>query len=138
MTITRDNHHRYMTKLAPLMVVALIIQTLIYQRFVPQEMATDVSIFVGAGLIMMLVAFYVHNEYHRVHIRENYLELKFDLLNYHQEILYRNISEIDMDKTKHGYSNIRITLKDGSIHRIFYIDQGDVLYKTVLERSRMI
>ena len=138
MTITRENHHRYMTRLAPLLVLLLVIQTWLYQRFVPQEMATDVSLFVGVGLVLMLVAFHVHNEYHRVHLRENYLELKFDLLNYHQEILYRKICEIDVQNTKHGYSNVRLTLKDGSTHRIFYIDQGDVLYKTVLEKARLV
>lgn len=138
MTLTRDHHHRYMTRMAPLLVVGLIVQCLIYQRFVPMGMATDVSIFVGVGLCLMLAGFCIHNEFHRVQLRENYLELNFSMLNYHQEILYRNITEIDLESTKHGYSNVRLTLKDGSTHRIYYIDQGEILYKTVLEKARLI
>jgi hypothetical protein len=138
MKLTRDNHHRYMGKLAPLLLLALVVQCILYQRFVPQEMANDVSIFVGVGICLILIGGYIHNEYHRVHLRENYLELKFDLLNYHQEILYRNIVEIDVDSKRHGYSNVKLTLKDGTTHRILYIDQGDVLYKTVLEKGRLV
>jgi hypothetical protein len=137
MNITRENHLRYMARLAPFLVVGLVIQTYLYRLFVPQEMATDVSIFVGALLSLMLIGFYVYNEFHKVKVHANYLELRFDLLGHHQEIIFKNIIEADIDKSRHGYANLKFTMKDGSTHRILYIDQGSELYETILSRTQI-
>ncbi len=137
MNITRENHLRYMTRLAPFLVVGLIAQTFLYRLFVPQEMATDVSIFVGALLSLMLIGFHVHNELHRVTVHANYLELSFNLLGYHQEIIFKSITEVDLDNGRHGFSTLKFTMKDGSTHRIFYIDQGRELYEMILDRTQI-
>jgi hypothetical protein len=125
MQISREKHMQYMARLIPLLFLALIVQTLLYFHFFPRELASDITVFLAGGLCLLILAFGGHNLLHEVHLRSNYLEIKVRPLGLHQEIFYRDIVDAEVTHSRHGYSSVRLVLRDGREVPIYYIDEGE-------------
>lgn len=125
MEITRTNHLRYMSKLTPLLVAMYILQVVLYQKFAPPALASDVCIFVGVGLALLIIAYQFYDHHHKIVFKANYLEVRFDLLGMKNEILYSNIDEIELKKRNNFFGHIILHLRDGSLCQLHHIDSPE-------------
>lgn len=114
-----------MIKLAPYLMVAIVIQTYIYSRFFPGPMAQDIGVFLAVGVALILVGFYAYDHFHQVQLKENYLEIRVRPLQYQEEILYRNITAYEIIPTRHGFSNVKLHLREGHAVKIYYLDDAE-------------
>ncbi len=112
----------YIVKLMPFLLLALVAQCYVYMQWAPFDIALDVSIFMGIGLILIAGGFALYDHFHKVQLHRNHLVIKFALMNYEEEILYRNIQDLDVEVTKHAYYNVTMTMRDGSICKLYYLD----------------
>lgn len=122
MRITREKHMAYIVKLMPFLLIALVAQCYVYMQWAPYDIALDISIFTGIGLVLTAAGFALYDHFHKVQLHRNHLVVKFALMNYEEEILYRNIQELDVEVTKQAYYNVRLTMKDGSSCKLYYLD----------------
>lgn len=125
MEITREKHQQYMVKLTPVLIAAIVIQSIIYYHFFPHDLAHDITIFLATGLTLILLFFTAHNHFHQVNLKENYLEIKISPLKYQEEILYRNITSYEIIPSRNGSSNVRLHVRDGRNFMIFYMDDAE-------------
>jgi hypothetical protein len=125
MQITRHNHVRYMAKMTPFLLFLYIGQVLLYQRFAPPNMTSDINLFLGIGLAFIIMCYQFYDHHHKIIFKENFLEVSFDLLKMKEEILYRNIVHVEITKKKHYYGNITLHLKDGSIVNLYHVDSPE-------------
>lgn len=125
MQITREKHLQYMVRLVPYLIAAIALQGYLYFHFFPQSLAHDITIFLSIGVALILGSFCAHDHFHQVTIRENYLEIAVRPLKYQEEILYRNITAYEIVPTKHGFSSVKLFLKDGNAVKIYYVDDAE-------------
>lgn len=125
MEITREKHWQYMTKLTPILAVAVVIQSYLYFRYFPHDLAQDITVFLGIGLSMILGFFGLHNHFHQVELKPNYLRISIKPLKYEEEIVYRDVTGYEVTPSKHGFSTLKLELKDGRSLKIFYVDEVD-------------
>lgn len=112
----------HLVRLMPLLILAIIAQYYLYTQWTPIELALDVSLFMGIGIALIAGGFGLYDQFHQVHLYRNHLEVKFNLMGYHEEILYRDIEDIDIQVTKHAYYNVTLYLWDGSTCKLRYLD----------------
>jgi hypothetical protein len=122
MRITREKHMAYLTRLMPLLALALVAQCILYMQWAPIEIAVDVSIFEGIGIILFAIGFALYDHFHIVSLHRNHLSIKFPLLSIEEDILYSQIQSIDVEATKHAYYNVTLTLRDGAQYKLYYLD----------------
>ncbi len=122
MEITRHHHLDHMTKLTPLLILAVVVQSYLYHRFAPAEIALEVTYFLAGSLILLILGYNAHHTFHKVSLKPNYLEIKVSPLKYQEEILYTNIEEVTFDNSRKPYGNLTLTLNCGKKCRIFYVD----------------
>lgn len=135
MDITREKHLSYMVKLAPYLMVAILIQSYLYSRFFPKLMAQDISLFLSVGVAMIMLGFYAYDHFHRVELRDNYLAISIKPLRYQEEILYRNIVAYEIMPTRHGFSNVKLILKDGYAVKIHYVDDAERFIQLIKKKQ---
>lgn len=134
MEITREKHLQYMTKMTPILVAALAFQSVVYFHFFP-ALAQDVTIFLSVGLILIIGFFNLHNHFHQVTLKENYVQIKIKPLKYQEDIVYRNITKFDLIPSKHGFSNLRLHVRDGRSFMLFYVDEADKIVSKLKEKQ---
>jgi hypothetical protein len=122
MIITRKKHMSYLVGLMPLLFIALAIQCYIYTQWISYDLAIDVSIFMGMGVVLTATGFAIYDHFHKVQLYRRHLSIKFALINYEEEILYRHIQYMDVETTEHAYYNVTLTLVDQSIYKLYYLD----------------
>ncbi len=125
MQMTREKHLQYMVKLVPYLIGAIVLQSYLYFQFFPRDLAHDITVFLSIGVAIILAGFCAHDHFHQVTIRENYLEIAVRPLKYQEEILYRNITAYEIIPTKHGFSSVKLFLRDGNAVKIHYLDDAD-------------
>lgn len=134
MEITRDNHLSYMTKLVPQLAVAYFIQSYFYLNYGPEILAKEVVGFMGAGLIMMVVGFYLHDKFHKVRLHDNRLEISLAPLRVKQEVFYRDIVNIEIKDNNKNFSDVIIESKDGRTFKLHRIDNPRAVHKRIYGR----
>lgn len=135
MQITRYHHLRYIAKITPFLLLLYVIQVYLYRRFAPPHMASDIGLFLGVGLALIILCFSFYDQHHKVIFRENYLEIRFDLLGMKEEILYRNIVQSEITKKKDFYGHIILHLLDGSTFRLYYVDSPEFIIDMIEKRK---
>ena len=123
MQITRQNHLRYMGLTTPLLVILYFIQVMLYQRYAPVHLSSDVNLFLGIGLGIIIFCYHFYDYHHRVLFHRNYLEVRFDILKMKKEILYQNITQVEVSKSRKTYGDIRIYLKSDEIIQLHHVDR---------------
>jgi hypothetical protein len=127
MQITRHNHVSYMAKVTPYLFILYVAQVILYQKFAPAHMTGDINLFLGVGLAFTILCYFFYDHHHKIVARENFLEMRFDLLQMKDEILYQSIEYAQITKKKHFYGNITLYLRDGSICHLYYVDSPELI-----------
>jgi hypothetical protein len=122
MKISREKHLRHMTRLMPYLMLAYAAQSYLYLKYVPEHIAVDVTIFVGVGIVLVTAGFALYNHFHQVSLHKHHLSSGLMVFGLKEEILYRNIQYLDIETSRHGYFNVTLYLRDGTIHKLFYLD----------------
>lgn len=129
MKLTRDKHLSYLVSLMPWLILALGLQCYAYLQWAPREIAIDVTIFMGIGLILATGLFAGYDQFHQIQLHRHHMHIKF--LDIDEEILYRNIQFIDIEESRHGFYNVLLTLKDGTEYKLWYLDDISGLQSSV-------
>jgi uncharacterized membrane protein len=127
MQITRHNHVRYMTKLTPFLIALYILQVILYQKFAPSEMAGDMNFVLGIGLALIILCYQFYDFHHKITLRENYIEVTFDVLKMKDEILYSNVVHVEIIKKRHYYAHMVLHLRDGSTCHFHHVDSPEII-----------
>jgi hypothetical protein len=127
MQITRTNHLRYMTRLTPMLLLLYITQALIYRQFAPAPLASEVNLFLGVGLVILILSYQFYDHHHKIHFHQNYLEVRFDILKMKEEILYQNITRVELKKSRHHFGKLILYLKDGGQCHLHHLDSPETI-----------
>ncbi len=100
MNLTRENHMNYMTKVTPFLILACVIQSFIYPRFVPGTNSLEIALFLFIGIVLIVGAFSLYDWLHRVTVYRNFMTVSFSPFSYHEEILYQDIEEVTVKTSK--------------------------------------
>lgn len=135
MQITRHNHLRYMAKITPLLIVLYVAQVIIYQKFAPAHVSGDVNLFLGIGLAFIILCYQFYDFHHQILFRENYLEVRFDILKIKEEILYQNIVHLELKKKRDYYGHIVLYQKDGSVCQLHHVDSPELIIEYIEKKK---
>ncbi len=135
MQITRHNHLRYMARITPLLIVLYIAQVIIYQKYAPAHVSGDVNLFLGIGLAFIILCYQFYDFHHQILFRENYLEVRFDILKMKEEILYQNIVHLELKKKRDYYGHIVLYQKDGSVCQLHHVDSPELIIEYIEKKK---
>jgi hypothetical protein len=135
MKITRHHHLRYLNRLTPILVALYVFQIYLYRKFAPTE-ASDMTLFLGIGLCLIIVAFHFFDYHHMVTLKENFLEVRFDVLKRKEEILYEKIVHMEVSGRREGFAHLVLYLQDGDTLKLPYIDSPEIVMAQIRKRSR--
>jgi hypothetical protein len=127
MQITRNNHLRYMAKLTPVLITLYIIQVIAYWKFAPAHLAGDMNLILGIGLAAIILCYQFYDQHHKIIFRENYVEVRFDILKMKEEFLYQNIVHVEIKRKRHYYAHMVIHLRDGSTCHFHHVDSPELI-----------
>lgn len=127
MQITRNNHQRYMARLTPLLVALYLIQIYLYQKYAPTHLSSDMNVFLGIGLAMIILLYHFYDIHHKVTLKPNYIEARFDLLKIREEMLYQNVVHVEIKKSRFHYAQVTLHGHDGEMIRLHHVDSPDLI-----------
>ena len=135
MQITRHEHQRYMSRLAPALLLLYVIQVYLYQRFAPVHMASDMNLFLGIGLALIILLYHFYDYHHKIILRPNYIETRFDILKMKEEILYQNVVHIEVKRSRFHFAKIILHERDGNVHHLHHVDSPDLIIDYIEKRK---
>lgn len=124
MKVTRENHAHYMGRLAPLLLVAYVAQTWCYYKYLSPALAYDIAVFLGIGLILVVAAFLIHDFCYVATLHDNHIEFRLHPFPYEDEILYRDIEEVEVVSTRFPFSHLKLTTDEGKNIWLYNIDEA--------------
>lgn len=127
MQITRNQHQRYMARLTPFLLGLYLIQVYLYQRFAPTHLSSDMNLFLGVGLALIILMYHFYDVHHKITFKENYIEARFDLLKIKEEVLYRNVVHVEVKKSRFAYGKVVLYSRDGSTIQLHHVDSPDLI-----------
>lgn len=133
--ITREKHLDHMVKVVPLIVSAYAIQCYFISSMSEAGFAIDGVIFLGACLIMMIVAFVTYDLTHIVKVEEEGISISVGWLGHHKFISYQDLSSIQVSEPGQTFATLKITTLSGKKFRFYFVDEADKL-KECLEQKR--
>ncbi len=136
MRVTRENHAHYMGRLAILLLIAFVAQTWCYYTYLSPVLAHDISIFLGSGLILIATAFLIHDNCYVAILHDNHMEVRLLPLPYMDEILYRNIEEVEVIATRFPFSHLKLTTNEGKKIWLYNVDEAHKIAETINTRRR--
>ncbi len=134
MKITRENHAHYMGRLAPLLLAAYVAQTWCYYRYLSPALAHDISIFLGAGLILIAAAFLIHDFCYVATIHANHIQFNLHPFPYKEEILFRDIEEVEVVTTRFPFSHLKLTTDEGKNIWLYNVDEAQKIADKIKSR----
>ncbi|MFL5785953.1 MAG: hypothetical protein ACJ76H_15145 [Bacteriovoracaceae bacterium] len=134
MKVTRENHAHYMGRLAPILLAGYVAQTWCYYRFLSPNLAYDISIFLGIGLILIAAAFLIHDFCYVATLKDNYLEIRLHPFPYEDEILYSDIEEVEVVSTRFQFSHLKLTTDEGKNIWLYNVDEAHKVAETIKQR----
>lgn len=135
MQITRNQHQRYMARLAPLLGALYVAQVYLYQKFAPPHMASDMNLFLGVGLAIIILLYHFYDQHHKITFRPNYIETRFDILKMKEEILYRDVTHIAVKRSRFNYGKVTLHVRDGNIYQLHHVDSPELIAEYI-EKKR--
>lgn len=127
MRITREKHLNYLTRLMPFLFGAYILQCYLYLQWAPRDLALDVALFMGIGIVLVSLGFAFYDQIHTVKLHRHHLVISIDLIKYKEEILYSHIQHIKVNPSSHAFYNVTLTLRNGETHKLYYLDDVEEL-----------
>ncbi len=134
MKITRENHAHYMGRLAPLLLVAYVAQTWCYYHYLSPTLAHDISIFLGAGLILIAAAFLIHDFCYTATVHANHIQFKLHPFPYNEEILLSDIHEVEVISTRFPFSHLKLTTDAGKNIWLYNVDEAHKVAEKIKNR----
>ncbi|MES2525813.1 MAG: hypothetical protein V4598_01950 [Bdellovibrionota bacterium] len=131
MKVTRENHAHYMGRLAPLLLVAYVAQTWCYYRFLSPALAHDISIFLGVGLILIAMAFLIHDFCYVATLHDNHIEFKLHPFTYQDDILFRDIEAVEVVSTRFPFSHLKLTTDEGKNIWLYNVDDAHKISEVI-------
>ncbi len=131
MKVTRENHASYMGRLAPLLLTLYVAQTWCYYRFLSPALAYDISVFLGMGLILIVAVFLIHDHCYTATLHDNYLELRLLPFPYEDEILFRDIDEVEVVPTRFAFSHLKLTTDEGKNIWLYNVDDAQKISEAI-------
>ena len=135
MKVTREKHFDYMFKLAPQLAAAYFVQAYFYLNYGPEQLAKEIVVTLGVGLILLVLGFYLHDQLHNINLHEDYLEVSFSPLKIKREVKYRDIINIEINKNKKDFSDITIEARDGRVIKLLRVDNAELIQKRIYGRA---
>lgn len=135
MQITRNNHLRYMAKITPFLIALYVLQIIVYQRFAPPHLASDMSLVLGVGLALIILCYQFYDHHHQIIFKENFVEVRFDVLKMKEEILYSNIVHVEIRKKRHYFAHMVIYQKDGSYCHFHHVDSPELIAEYIEKKK---
>jgi len=135
MQVTRNSHARFMAKAIPLLALAYVIQSLMYLKFAPSQLATDVVACLGLALTGLFSYYLIYDQFHQVELHQNYLKIHFKPLRLQHEFLYRDITDVQIRESKASYHHVFIHLRCGTVHKLAHVDKAQDLRTFLLNRA---
>lgn len=136
MRLTREKHLSYMVKLAPLLLLAVVLQSYLYSQFFPQDLARDIGIFLSVGVALILLGFLSYDHFHQVLLAENTIEVSIHPLRYQESILYRSIVAYEVISNRYGFSQVKLELKNGEKIVLRHLDDGEKLIQWIVQKQQ--
>lgn len=136
MKVTRENHAHYMGRLAPLLLVAYVAQTWCYYRYLSPALAHDISIFLGVGLILIATAFLIHDFCYVATLHDNHIEFKLHPFSYQDDILFRDIEEVQVVSTRFPFSHLKLTTDEGKNIWLYNVDDAHKISEVIKNKGR--
>ncbi len=136
MQITRHEHFRSMARIVPGLVFLYVLQVVTYAHFLPHLSAGDIALFLGGGLSLLILAFYLYAHYHRIILHPNYIEIKLPPLGLEEEILYRKISHLEIKRKGRYHAHIILYHSDGKTTPLYNVDSPDLVAEFI-EKKRI-
>lgn len=122
MHITRHEHVRYMAKWTPLLIVLYVLQAILYAKYAPPHLSSDMNVLLGVGLSLIILGYNFYDYHHKVSLKPNFIEVRFDLLKVKEEILYQHVHFVEIKKPKQNFANMALHLRDGSVYELYHVD----------------
>lgn len=135
MHITRHEHVRYMAKWTPFLLFLYFLQAYLYLKFAPAHLASDMNVFLGVGLAIIILCYNFYDYHHKVFLKPNYIEVRFDILRRKEEILYQNIQNIEIKKQKKHFANMSLHLRDGSVCELYHVDSPHLIQEFIEKKK---
>lgn len=135
MHITRNNHLRYMAKITPLLIALYVLQVILYWKFAPTHLSGDMNLLLGVGLACIIMLYQFYDHHHKIILKENYVEVRFDILKMKEEILYGNITHVEIKKKKHYFAHIVIHQRDGSMCHFHHVDSPELIQEYIEKKK---
>jgi hypothetical protein len=132
--ISRENHLDHMVKVVPLIVMGYGIQCYFILNAGHTEFATNCLLGLALGLGLMIVSFITYDLKHQVHFSDESLEIRF--YSFSKKISYDEIVKIDISHEGQSFTNMTLTIKSGSKHRLFFIDDGDKIRSWLIDQKK--
>ncbi|WP_408096384.1 hypothetical protein ACJVC5_15200 [Peredibacter sp. HCB2-198] len=135
MQITRNNHQRYMARLTPFLVLLYVAQVFLYQRFAPPHLSSDMNVFLGVGLALIILLYHFYDIHHKVTLKPNYIEARFDLLKIKEEMLYQNVVHVEIKKSRFHYAQVTLHGVDGEMIRLHHVDSPELIEQYIQKKK---
>lgn len=135
MQITRNNHLRHMAKTTPLLLILYVAQVIAYQKFAPTHLSGDMNLFLGIGLAAIILLYHFYDQHHKIVLKDNYVEVRFDILKMKEEILYSNIVHVEIRKKKNYYGHVVVYSRDGSICHFHHVDSPELIAEYIEKKK---
>lgn len=134
MKITRENHAHYMGRLAPILLAAYVVQTWCYYKYLSPALAHDISIFLGVGLILIAAAFLIHDFCYVATIHANHIQFSLRPFSYKDEILLRDIEDVEIVSTRFSFSHLKLTTDEGKNIWLYNVDEAHKVADAIKKR----
>jgi hypothetical protein len=131
--VSRENHLDHMVKVVPLIVMGYAIQCYFILNAGHTEFATNCLLGLAVGLGLMIVSFITYDLKHHVHFSTETLEIRF--YAWSKTIAYQDITQIAISHEGQSFTTMTLTIKNGSKHRFFFIDDGEKIKSWLLEQQ---
>lgn len=137
MEITRNEHARYMSRLTPILIALYLIQAWLYQKFAPAHLSGDVNLFLGVGLAIIILLYHFYDLHHKIIMRPNFIETRFDILKMKEEILYRKVTMVEVKKSRWAFGKVILHTFDGETFELHHLDAPEEVAQYIENKRKM-
>jgi hypothetical protein len=123
--------------MAPLLFLVYGLQALLYLTYAPIELARDINMLLGVGLLALVVGFCIYDRHHRIILHKRFLEIGLSWQSRKSQILFEKILGIEIKNHRFGFGDLWIHTEDGEIIKLYHIDAPELFWPMV-ERQRKL
>lgn len=123
-----------MGRLAPVLLAGYVAQAWCYYTFFSPNLAYDISVFLGIGLTLIVAAFLIHDYCYVATLKDNFIQFKLHPFPYEDEVLYRDIDEVEVVSTRFPFAHLKLTTDEGKNIWLYNVDEAHKVAETIKTR----